>query len=429
MLWLIRHDMRLRQFTSSALWIPVIHLAIVGSRPVGQWFGGGSSPGGSSQDGNTLNLVIFGILNIASLIVLAQRRLNWGLLLKDNKALFLIFFYLALTSLWSPDTFVTLKRITRDFGNVLIALVFLTETDPVKAVRIVFVRLSYILFPLSVLFIRFFPSLGRNFSKGGELMFTGVTSQKNSLGEIVIVFGLILLLDLLEIRKEGSPKAMKIHRIIRYGMMAMALWLLFTCQSQTSLVCVILGVVIFMAAARIVRMRRPRIFLLNSFLILVFLATLDKTFSISSTVVEALGRDMTFTGRTEIWAAVMEQAKNIDPILGFGYCSFWESRLGATVVEDITSMITAHNGYLEIYLDGGAVGIVCLLIFLISSVYKTMNDMLGNTYFGRLQFIYCVIAIVYNYTESNFFRFGPLWFTFLLMLISCPPPGRNSQNA
>ena len=87
-----------------------------------------------------------------------------------------------------------------------VALVILTELDPITAFRTIFVRVSYLLFPLSIVFIKYFPGIGRQSAHSGENMFTGVTTQKNSLGEMVFVLSIIILWDFLEIRKTEKIK-------------------------------------------------------------------------------------------------------------------------------------------------------------------------------------------------------------------------------
>ena len=166
---------------------------------------------------------------------------NWGIAISRNKALFLIYFFLALSAFWSELPFVSLKRLIKDFGCVPVALVILTELDPITAFRTIFVRVSYLLFPLSIVFIKYFPGIGRQSAHSGENMFTGVTTQKNSLGEMVFVLSIVLLWDFLEIRKTEKSKERKLQLRIRIGMLAMGVWLLMTCDSQTSVVCLIIG--------------------------------------------------------------------------------------------------------------------------------------------------------------------------------------------
>ena len=87
-----------------------------------------------------------------------------------------------------------------------------------------------------------------------------------------------------------------------------------------------------------------------------------------------LGRDPTLTNRTEIWAAT--KAHPVDPIFGCGYLNFWDMvgpiKLGESAAVELK---TAHNGYLEIFLDGGYLGILFLVIMLISRWEKSCAEL------------------------------------------------------
>ena len=65
---------------------------------------------------------------------------------------------------WSEEPFVASKRWLKDFGNVVMVLVLLTEKNPLDAVRAVFVRCAYLLVPLSVLFVKYYVWLGKVYS-------------------------------------------------------------------------------------------------------------------------------------------------------------------------------------------------------------------------------------------------------------------------
>src|SRR5260221_673840 len=133
-------------------------------------------------------------------------------------------------------------------------MVLLSEVDPLTAIRIVFVRVSYVLFPLSVLLIKYFPAIGRTPSRGGDALFTGVATHKNSLGLTVFVLGVFLVVDLWQMR-QGRDRNQKTDERIRYGMLAMGLWLLLICDSRTSLVCVMLGCLLIWATGRLLRVQ------------------------------------------------------------------------------------------------------------------------------------------------------------------------------
>jgi O-antigen ligase len=153
----------------------------------------------------------------------------------------------------------------------------------------------------------------------------------------------------------------------------------------------------------------------------VVLSLIDSAFGISQSIVKSLGRNTTYTGRTEIWREVKEQP--INPLIGCGFLTFWDTKMGSDAIDGIGARInTAHNGYLEIYLDGGILGLTLLGIMVLAGGMKVTERLLGGTLWGRMSFAIWICALVYNNSESDFFRFSPLWFTLLLVIIERPQP-------
>jgi O-antigen ligase len=327
--WLFRKDMAWRpELGSRILWVPGLWIGIQGSRPVSYWFGSG---GDTSGEGNPINTVVFALFIGSAFYILSKRHLRWGTFFSANKAVCLIYGYLLLSAVWSEFPLATFKRVVKDFGCVLMALIFLTQADPAKAVRAIYVRVAYFLFPLSVVFIKFFPDIGRQANRAGDNMFTGITTQKNSLGEMVFVLGLVIIWDLVEIYRGEKRKGRELQMGIRAGLLLMGLWLLRTCDSQTSMLCLILGSLILWGTARLALMRNGKKILISVLSVIFLIAALDKTFNVSEMVIKAMGRNPTLTGRTDIWRLVLDS--KTDPILGAGFYTFWDSSKGQAIID------------------------------------------------------------------------------------------------
>lgn len=419
--WLFRRDRRFRQLPSSALWIPAIWLAIVGSRPVSLWLSNiGINVGGNSNlEGSPVDMVFFLGLMILAVVVLVRRGFDWAAFATKNKVLLILYLYLALSAIWSEHGLPTLKRAVKDFGHVLVALVLLSEADPFTAMRVVFVRTSFVLLPLSVVFIKYFPSIGRVPDRSGSALLSGVAIHKNELGVLILVLGLLLMADLIamRLRPEGQNKN---DEKVRYGVLAVGLWLLLACQSVASLVCSVLGGLLLWGTGRLLRMQHPNRMFLRCLGIVTCLAVLEYGFNLSGMVLLALGRDSTLTGRTQIWEMV--ERTHTDPLLGCGFYSFWSTE-GAQEISELFkgTLGTVHNGLLEMYLDGGAVGLALLLLLLLVWGRRSVQQMLEGTVLGRLTLVFWVVAVIHNFSETGYFRFSPLWFTLILLMIECPP--------
>ena len=79
-----------------------------------------------------------------------------------------------------------------------------------------------------------------------------------------------------------------------------------------------------------------------------------------------LGKDVTLTGRTGIWSAVLDSiAKR--PLLGYGYQAFWLGLEGESyrVILAVSWVLAqAQNGFLDVTLEMGIAGLtIVLLVF------------------------------------------------------------------
>jgi O-antigen ligase len=323
--------------------------------------------------------------------------------------------------LWSPFPVSTVKRVIQEFGCVLTALIFLTEEDPAASLRVVFTRVSYVLFPLSVVFIRYFPEIGRVVSfVSGTHMLTGVTGHKNSLGEMAMVFCLVLIWDLLETRKHDPATQVKPERLARLISLVLGLYLLLLSSSATAWVCFLLGFALLFAGKRLSRMKNAKlVFMLSVFSIFCMLM-FEQAFGISDKFSVAMGRGAGLTGRTEIWRVTLE--KHSSHLIGHGFRGFWETSEGASVALDLQTnvLITAHNGYIETYLHGGLVALILLGALIWSTGLNAMHRLVIGDSIGRLAIVFWSIILINNVTESLFFQIGTLWFTFLLVAIDIP---------
>ena len=366
----------------------------------------------SLDDKGNIDQIFFIIIVTAALVVLKARKVRWWQFAASNKALLLMYLFWLASCLWAPSGDASFKRLFKDVGCVIVGMMFLTERDPWQAIRTVFVRLAYMILPLSIVLPKYFPELGRIATRGGDAMYAGVAGHKNTMGVIAVVFGIFVFADLLDLLKGESRK---IDRWIRYAIVFNCLWVLLLVDSKTSLLCSFLGCSLFWATRHLSKLKNPAQVLARSIAAMLLLGVCETAFGISTFVIEdVLGRNTNLTGRTEIWADV--RAAGTDPLLGVGYYSFWDTPAAKIIAAPFPGgMKTSHNGFLETYVDGGIAGVSMLILLLLTWLRTSIRAVLTGTIYGRLTFIVWVIAIIYNNSETSFFRIEPLWFTLLLL--------------
>jgi O-antigen ligase len=141
-------------------------------------------------------------------------------------------------------------------------------------------------------------------------------------------------------------------------------------------------------------------------------------------LLKIMGRDPTLTDRTQIWDLLLALTTNtwFGTWFGTGFENFW---LGPRL-DKIWSMYRwgpaqAHNGYIEIFLNLGWIGIALLAVILLIGYRTVIAGLRRSPSTGSLMLAYFVVGIVYNFTEAAFFRISaPVWFALLLVITKVP---------
>jgi exopolysaccharide production protein ExoQ len=145
-------------------------------------------------------------------------------------------------------------------------------------------------------------------------------------------------------------------------------------------------------------------------------ATAEYLFDIYAKGVQMLGRDPSLTDRTEVWADAL--ALVADPVFGAGFESFWlGERLDKLWAKWWWQPNQAHNGYIEVYLNLGLLGIAILLGLIVSTFRKIRVDLLTDLHYGRLRLAFLFVVLAYNYTEATFKGVHLIWLVFHIMAI------------
>jgi len=413
---------------SVALWVPVIWMVITGSRLPSQWIGGhGTIAGNALEEGNSLDRTIYSVLIILAVIVLVSRSFKWGKFLRRNSALTALLGFALLSVLWSDYPFVALKHWFRDFGEYVVILVVLSEPQPLDAVRTVLRRLFFLLIPLSILLIKYYPAFGVLYSYWGTPEYVGVATSKNTLGSLCVLSGLVFFWDIAT--RWPDRKEMRTKQIILVNMafFAMTIWLLSVSRSATSRICLPLGCALITAAHIEAFRRHPGFLRLLSPTVYLLYLILAFGFGMSGDFAGAVGRDPTFTGRTVIWNAVLSAKTN--PLLGTGYETFWLGpRLLHVWAQTGAGINEAHNGYLDVYLNLGLVGLLLVVGFLIASYRNICSGLKVLSSLGIFGAATWTIILFASTTEAVLKNSLP-WMIFLLGAVVVPRGLRSGARA
>jgi O-antigen ligase len=304
-------------------------------------------------------------------------------------------------------------------------LIVWTDIDPLTAAKRLLTHAGFILIPLSLLFSKYYPDVGRNFNKSFDTIYCGVAGTKNLLGIDCMIFGLTSLWCLLKIYGERKSTA-RTRRLIAHSVILAFVAVLFVmAYSATALACLVLASAVMVAVFQRKRnMRAARV----HFAVAIALGCALLPLFILPSLVKNVGKDTTFSGRTKIWHILPRFVEN--PWLGAGYETF----LSGPRMVQLKALIDktfqeAHNGYMEVWLNLGWIGVLLFAFVVVSGYRKAVAAYGRDPTIGSLRIAFFVAVLIEGLTEAPFRMMTPTWFLLLWAITgNSMAPSLNSRR-
>jgi len=153
---------------------------------------------------------------------------------------------------------------------------------------------------------------------------------------------------------------------------------------------------------------------------LALLQVVPGLYTLLSPIGAITGKDMTLTGRTDIWDIMFEHIR-LHPWLGTGYGAYWTGlEEGSPSYEFMLRLqfypASAHNGYLDILNDLGAAGLVVLLGYLATFLAQSLRLLKTDRNLAALFLALFLQQAITNLSESRWF--SPLSVDFVIMTLA-----------
>jgi exopolysaccharide production protein ExoQ len=350
--------------------------------------------------------------------VLNKRHVSLGEIFRNNGWLMAFVLYCFLAIAWSDFPFAAFKRWIKVLGHPVMVLILFTEPDPEESLTRLMKRSAYVLLPFSILFIKYFEGIGRQFDDWtGAAHNTGVAQNKNGLGGLCMVLGFFFFWRLLKTWRSERSTARRNELQLIAGLLFMIGYLLRKAHSATSF----LGLLIAMLIMLLLNLRSVNKRLIGAYVLLaiVTLGVAELAFGIFEHIVDLTGHSDTINGRAELWHELL--AFNASPIFGAGFESFWlGDRLRKIWETHWWHPTQAHNGYLETYLNLGVVGLLMLVGLIVATFLKIRTALLRNFEWGRFRLGLFIAIVLYNWTEAAFRGLSLIWFAFYIIAMEYP---------
>lgn len=348
-------------------------------------------------------------------IALALALLRWrrtSLVLAAHPLVIAAILLPLLSLIWSVDPDTTLRRAS---AHVLAGAfcIYLASTisldDLFRRLTLTFLIGAI----LSLIYVALAPEAAIHAWGGLTGSWRGVYGHKNELGQAASIGVIVALL---------AVDRTRLDVCIRLAALGLSVALLVMSRSVTSLLVVVsLAVVIPTGFLLQNRQFSPGVRLL--FLALLVLLGVGIASQWASLALEALGRDLSFSGRTTLWQGVSDVVADRFPVLGAGYGAFFTPSGG---IDDLAPYLThwggvpnhAHSGFVDTRANLGWPGVVLLWGLILTSLYRVIDILIRRraprAWVGVLAFQ--VLFLINNFSESSAFRHTDLvWMLFLIL--------------
>jgi exopolysaccharide production protein ExoQ len=383
---------------------------------------------GLKTGGSLVTRALWLLLLGGSFILLARRSSRALVLLRSiNPFLVLMLGLAALSYTWSIAPTYTLPRVLRFLTAVQVCLCFaLLGWRPHRFQEYLRTFLTMVCIA-SLAMVILVPDIGILAQTQSELKgaWRGITIGKNALGPLSAICVIAWLHGLL---------TKQVSTLAAIGGMGVALLCLFGSRSQTSIMATVFGsmfMLLLMRTPGTLRRSMPYLVIGFAMLILVYalavLRLLPGLEILLSPIQALTGKDLTFSGRAEIWDVLTEHIR-LNPWLGSGYGAYW---IGPFPYSPSYEMLTrlyfypteGHNGYLDVINDLGRVGGVGLFCYF----FRYIRDALRLYKVDRAQAaLYLTLlfrGFLADMSESHWLN--SLHFEFMIMTLATVCLGRS----
>jgi exopolysaccharide production protein ExoQ len=378
-------DQSVPVYNSLSVWLLLLPLIFIAANGTLSLLSLGANNGDMTQNGNLLKTaqavrpqVVWYYLTMAGYALVGHRLILRMAL--QNKLLLLAPAFAGLSAAWSVSPTLTLRATFELLMTTGFAF-YLSERYSTERLMKILVFLGWIVAGLSLLLVVFAPAVGI-YHRDSSGAWQGIFSHKNFLGVGMAFF--LLPIFFIPGRRGGK---------IAYSIVL--LFLVAMSQSRGAWFDTA-GVLMFVAWLKLSHRVKKQEFFLSVIVtaaIAVVLVALGVAYY--EPFLRWIGKDPTMTGRTEIYAAVLQSIVK-HPALGYGFGAFWflnpESvNIGLKI--GWPSIGYAENGILEMGLQLGIVGIVLIFFPIFRALGQGIRLLQTRNYNPRVGW-FCAILFL-----------------------------------
>ena len=358
---------------------------------------------------------------ITSILLAVRWRKTLGTIYR-NKFLLLLVGIIGFSYFWSIDPEKTLRFSIYSIGSTCFGLYIATRYTLRQQMNLL--GWTYgLLLVLSILFAVAIPQYG---IMGGvhEGALRGVFTHKNQFGAFMAPGGVIFFLNAVRGEK---------YSWVYWGLLVLSCAAMIASNSLTAIATFSLMLMLCL----IYRIFRWRYEIMVSIILALTIIGIGGLIYVtgyvgSDSLFSSLGRDATLSGRTDIWRYVWDQIQ-LRPWLGYGLSAFWNGFEGPSGYVQLAmriAIIYAHNGFLDIWLSIGLLGLsVFILGFLSTTIQSLVLLRKTNTPEGFWPLLFLTYILLSNLTEGTISSMNSSFWTIYVAISYSLVIAKNNQYA
>lgn len=360
------------------------------------------------------SLTQYGVYFLSFLLLLARWRRTVSTAMR-NPFLWILLTITLLSFLWSMFPNDSLRSAIVAFQTAFFSLYVASCYSLKEQLRLIGLALGIVMV-FTLFYTLAFPSQAIHTGEH-QGAWRGIFIHKNILAEICTYSATIFLFLRLTMRRFNS---------LAWGGLLLSITLLVLADSKTALM-VFLTLFILLQFYKGLRWENHRSIIILNITIFLFAGISVLLVSNAATILQSMGRDLTLTGRTEIWDGAIARIEQ-RPWLGYGRDAFWhpQSNFPAAIGEEIGANYVppdAHNGFINLACDLGMIGLsFFILSYLLAFVRAYHRVRLTRSPEHLWPLVYLSFLLLYNLTESSILSHNSiLWATYMMTALSLGP--------
>jgi len=377
----------MRKFLISAeQLVTIVFLILYSGTPLDSFIVDGSR---ELVDSRTVFRFFFTTTYIVSFLLIVLRWKTFIYTFSRDRFIWLLLGVCAVSSFWSIDSDVTIRRVFGLIGTTLFGFYFASRYTLKEQLKLCAYMLAFSAV-MCFLFVIFLPEYGLALGS-----WRGIYIHKNILGKRFVLSAAIFFFFVMTTRE---------NRWVSWlGYITSGVLVLLSKSAGA------LGNLMIMTAVIFIYYRILQLKYKIMVPILTFFSTLSIIFYVwfvtqADAALGLVGKDTTLTGRSELWTAVFEVIEK-KPWLGYGYGAFWQNPNDESnmIIQTIRwNAPNAHNGFLDLWLGLGLLGLSVFIIGLIINFLRAIYLIrLNETYVNSWLLVYLTFIILSNLAETT----------------------------